>query len=712
MMMEPPHFDGAREIGNVRAMSQPPLSPANAAATQAQIQRALTLARAGSLREAITILRELRSGQPAHIPLRCLLGVLLQEDGDNAAALRELDEAATLAPQDAAVHETRASVLLALDRFVDAERAARAALALDPQRPRAQLSLGLALEARGHNNEAIAVLHALVAQQPHQLLARRTLARALLRIGDAAAALAVATHRAVLDDVAQAQVLVGDFCASATHAQTIALLEALLVRHPTNYTFIISLARTLHQAARSSQALEWSERAHALAPDAIEPVEMRAVALLDRGDVDAGLALYHDLLVRTDLCAESANRYLILAHYDPAQDNNALYAAHADWVRRFVQPFGAPFHDDRAYDPQRRLRIGWLSPRFSDGPVASFFTGLLAAFDRDAFEHALVALHESVDTPANARLRELADEWIDAHAFDDEALLQNLRDRRFDIVIDLAGHSFGNRLRVLAQRIAPIQLCWLDYFNTTAVGAMDGWISDAWLTPEHSPQLYSERVLRLASGRFCYTPSADAPEPVRSGAGPVVFSSFNRLAKCNDAVLDAWAAILKRVPDAQLKLGAHLLGDAVARARTLERFAQRGIDAARLRLSAQRSYAELLAAYRHVDIALDPFPFSGCTTTCDALWMGVPVITRRGSTFVARQSASLLSRLGREQWIAHDAADYVERAVATSDRLDDLRRGRAALRELTRTKLCDATAQAHDFAALLRALWVERCRAP
>jgi predicted O-linked N-acetylglucosamine transferase (SPINDLY family) len=381
------------------------------------------------------------------------------------------------------------------------------------------------------------------------------------------------------------------------------------------------------------------------------------------------------------------------------------------WTRRFIAAFGEPFRDTRPRDPQRRLRIGWLSPRFSDGPVTTFFTGLLGAFDRSGFEHCLVPLRAS-DAPANARLRELADDWFDARTLGDATLLQRLREMNFDIVIDLAGHSFGHRLAVLAQRVAPIQLCWLDYFDTTAVAAMDGWISDAWLTPDGSSQHYTERLLRLDTGRFCYTPPPDAPDTRRIGDGPPLFASFNRLAKLNDQVVDAWAQILQRVPDAQLELGAHLLGDAVANARTLQRFAERGIGAERLRLHAQRSYAELLAAYQRVDIALDPFPFSGCTTSCDALWMGVPVIALQGETFVARQSASLLARLGRSEWIAHDANAYIELAVRAAANVEALRAGREQLREQTRVRLCDATAQAHDFAALLRALWIEHCALP
>ena len=163
------------------------------------------------------------------------------------------------------------------------------------------------------------------------------------------------------------------------------------------------------------------------------------------------------------------------------------------------------------------------------------------------------------------------------------------------------------------------------------------------------------------------------------------------------------------MPGSQLELGAGLLGDAIARARTLGRFAIRGIPSDRLRLHATRTYAELLDAYRQTDIALDPFPFSGCTTTCDALWMGLPVVTLPGTTFVSRQSASLLWRLDRSDWIANECADYIDRAVALARQIDAVRAERSALREQTRTHLCDATRQASEIGGLMRRLWGECC---
>lgn len=689
-------------------MPERPPQPSSPQYAASRVQLALERSEAGRKHEAIEILRHLLAEMPSLLSARCLLGALFHEIGDSENSLIELTRASALAPSDVLAHEIRASVLLALNRAAEAEAAARTALSINPRRPRSLMSLGLALDAQGRREETIDAMNSALVLQPNSLLGRRVLVRQLLATADVTGARAAALHSSLLDDETHAQTVIADFSATGALEQAAELLQALIERYPQSYSSIILLARTLHQMGRSSEALIWSERAQGLRPYEIEPKEMRAVSWIDRGEVDAGLALYRELLDRPDVKAETASRYLILAHYNPAEDNDALYQMHVNWVQRFVRPFGEPFAAKSALVPDRPLRIGWLSPRFGEGPVASFLAGLLAAFDRKCHRHILVSLRAS-DDEATKQLRNLSDDWLTLHNLDDAELLTRLRAADFDIVIDLAGHSFGNRLRVLAQRVAPIQLCWLDYFDTTATRAIDGWISDAWLTPHDSPQRYVEQLLRLPSGRFSYSPSPRAPEPQRIGGGPPVFVSFNRLAKLNDNVLDVWAAILHRIPGSQLELGTGLLGDAIACARTLERFAQRGIVSERLRLHATRSYVDLLEAYRQTDIALDPFPFSGCTTTCDALWMGVPVLSLPGTTFVGRQSASLLWRLDRQVWVARDAGDYVERAVALADQVEELRTERSGLREQTRKVLCDAETQASEFAALLRNIWHAHC---
>ncbi|HVT32346.1 MAG TPA: hypothetical protein VHE32_06855 [Rhodanobacteraceae bacterium] len=608
-------------------------------------------------------------------------------------------------------------------------RTGRVADALTSLRPLAgedigagqRAELGFTFAACGATGDAVACWRSALEERPDLLPVRCALARATLASGDLRSAFEIARYPALIDDADALANALAAFASAGALREQAALLEARADRHPHDGRAALALAALLHRSGRLSEALEWSRRARALLPDATEPFEIEATARIDRGEVERGLASYRALLARKPN-EEMAARHLVLMHYDPEQSNATLFDALDAFAKTWLpaaardassKPAGAmlsPLDIDASsidastsIEHARRLRIGWLSPRFAEGPVATFLAGLLAAFDRTRHRHVLIALRPIRDS-ATESLQALADTWLDLGGLDDATLLHRLRALELDVLVDLAGHSTANRLRVVAQRVAPVQVSWLDWFDTTAVPAIDAWISDRWLTPDGSTQRATERIVRLGAGRFCYTPPPDAPSATRADDGAVTFASFNRLAKINADVVATWAGILHRVPGSRLKLAARLFDDTGTRAFTIGRFASHGIAPERLDLSGHRSYADLLAAYRDVDIALDPFPFSGCTTTCDALYMGCAVIALPGETFVSRQSASLLWRIGRDEWIARDRADYVERAVTVANAVETLRRGREQLREDVRIRLCDSAAQARDFAAALRTL--------
>lgn len=544
------------------------------------------------------------------------------------------------------------------------------------------------------------------------LAARLTLVRQLLRAGERDRAIAVASDSTILAAPDALRRLGAEFAAYPRARER--WLRAVLLQRPDDVDATAQLAATLQNLGESTAALALCERVLDRRPDDPSTREIRALALIDRGDVETGLAELRELLPGN---AATAARHLVVMHYDPTQDNDSLFAAHVDFARQHLRAFGAPFARV-AHDAEKPLRIGWLSPRLGEGPVARFLPGLLGAFDRTRHRHVLVALQPVFDD-TGAAIARLADEAVMLGGLDDDALLEALRRLELDVLVDLAGHATANRIDVVAQRVAPLQVCWLDWFDTTAVPAMDAWISDRWLSPEDGTQRYTERVVRLDAGRFCYTPFdsrpfdsrplSDASAGQREPSDQIVFASFNRLAKLNEGVVETWSRILRAVPDSRLELRTRMLADAGTQAHIRARFAAHGVDENRLDLFANVPYRDLLDAYAHVDVALDPFPFSGCTTTCDALWMGCPVVTLTGETFVSRQSASLLHRLGREEWIAHSRDDYVECAIALARDANALRVQRRALRDAVRTKLCDATAQARDFARALRMMWRETC---
>ncbi|HET9835485.1 MAG TPA: tetratricopeptide repeat protein [Rhodanobacteraceae bacterium] len=669
-----------------------------------RIEAALRLAQSGALEAAIEELSRLREERPREPLPHLLLATLYQQQGETPAALSEIELALRLAPDDPNALLVRTRLFLAVHRHAEAELDAKRVLALVPGHPRALFDLACAFEAQQRWHEAATACRSVMASQPGQASARQLLVRCRLMMGEVEGALAEASHPAVLAETDSALAVARDFGARGMHEQRIAFLRRLVEMHPGDYACAMALADALHAGQRTSEAMEWAQRASALRPDASRPLLMHAAGRIERGETQAGLAGFRRLLAEGRLDAVDEQRYLIALHYDPEQQPGPMYAAHLAWAKRHARVPAVSFPDAVHGLP---LRIGWLSPRFNEGPVARFLSGLLAAFDREQQHHVLIELHNLRDARTDD-LEHLSDEVVAVHGLDDESLRERLRSLQLDVLIDLAGHAPFGRPKVLAQRVARVQISWLDWFDTTGLPNMDAWISDPWLSPPDSPQRFSERLLRLQSGRLCYTPPDCAPEPSYQGDGAIRLVSFNRTAKLNDRVIAAWSRILEAIPDAQLIVGAGELDDPGARLFLGGRFRQCGIDPARLEFQGQRDYASLLSAYRHADIALDPFPFSGCTTSCDALWMGVPVVTLPDWSVISRQTASLLWRLERPDWVARDVDDYVARTISLAGAADELRQQRTSLRKAVDERLCNASAQAQEFAALLRRLVEER----
>ena len=290
----------------------------------------------------------------------------------------------------------------------------------------------------------------------------------------------------------------------------------------------------------------------------------------------------------------------------------------------------------------------------------------------------------------------------------DQQIAQQIRDDRINVLFDLTGHTAFNRLLVFARRPAPIQITWIGYEGTTGLEAIDYILGDRYTIPEGAERFYREKVLRMPGGYVCYDPPAEAPEigpmpAMRNGS--IRFGSFNNLAKITPATVEAWSEVLRRVPGSRLMLKYRGLGDAWVCRRYLEMFAACGIASDRLELSPPGEYADYLAAYGQIDIALDPFPFGGGITTCDALWMGVPVISLPGETFASRHSMSHLANAGLTETIARDREDYLDLAASLAGDWPRLARLRAELRgRMAASPLCDKKRFARELMRILHAI--------
>jgi protein O-GlcNAc transferase len=397
-------------------------------------------------------------------------------------------------------------------------------------------------------------------------------------------------------------------------------------------------------------------------------------------------------------------------------DMTEIFARHRAWGDAMVARQGtSPPRFKNVPDPERLLRIGYVSPDFHIHSVAFFLEPLLRAHDRQRFE---VFCYSGVpklgEDRMTAWLKAHASHWRSTVSMDDEALRQHVRSDQIDILIDLTGHFADTRLRAFAAKPAPVTASWLGYPATTGLPTIDWRITDAIADPPGAERFYSEKLMRLPNGFLCFRPLADAPPVTPLPAmtrDHLTFGSFNNQLKINRSVFAVWSRILTAVPDARLFIKIQLLEDEGVAARLRDGFAAEGIDVRRVELhpwiSGMRDH---LAAYGEIDIALDPFPYNGTTTTCEALWMGVPAVTLIGDRHAGRVGLDLLSRVGLERFAAPDIDTYVQIAAALAEDRAQLAELRAGLRErVAHSPLCDAPRFAREFESALRAMWRQWC---
>ena len=369
---------------------------------------------------------------------------------------------------------------------------------------------------------------------------------------------------------------------------------------------------------------------------------------------------------------------LVEMQYDTElASRSELAAAHRQWAAAHCAKLSrAPPSARGSSARDGRTRVGYLSPRFGAGPLANLFLPVLEAHDRHQYHITLYSAHRHEDDAA-IRMRAACDVWRDLPSSDDEAAAMIAADG-LDLLVDLAGHTPGHRLPVLARKPAPVQATWLDYFDTTGVPEIDYMLSDAVHTPVSDIGNFSERIVWLPNCRFAYRPtvrSASSQAP-RHAKGWVTFGSFNRHAKITDHVVAVWKSVLEAVPDSRLELRASAYRGSGTVAWVRERWARSGLPVDRVDFRPYLPVAEAFRAYGEIDVALDTFPYNGGVTTCDALWNGVPVITLAGERMIARQSAAILRAAGHPEWVAATADEYVQLAVriAQDCTRDELRR--------------------------------------
>lgn len=568
-----------------------------------------------------------------------------------------------------------------LGQHAEAAECLRRSIGIQPQNPQAHYNLGVALRDQGKFAEAIVAFQAALRLKPDYADAYENMGFAFLSLKQ-------------LDE-------------------TIAAFEATLRFYPGKPELHSNLG-SVYQAKGLLQKAEASYRqVLRLNPSADVVYENLGSTLSVQGRHEEALACFREGLRRKPGNAYVHSNLLLTLNYLPDKDPFEILEEHRAWGSAHPCAGSSTAEFANTRDPARRLRIGYLSPDFRSHSVAYYVEPLLRAHDRSVVE---VYCYANVLRPDDTtqRLRSLADIWRDISAMSDNQVIDQIRSDGIDVLIDLAGHTGANRLWLFACRPAPVQVTYLGYPNTTGLSTMDYRITDFLADPEGQEKFYTEKLLRLPSCFLCYQPPVEAPEVVPLSAnktGRVTFGSFNNLAKINFQTIRLWSEILRAVPESRLLLKNHSLADPATRERYLAMFREQGVLSDRIELvGTVSSSAEHLALYGKVDVALDTFPYNGTTTTCEALWMGVPVITLVGHAHAGRVGLSLLTAVGLRELAAETAEEYVTRAAALAADLGSLSALRASLRERMRaSRLCDAAAFAGTVEAAYREIWRRWC---
>ena len=664
-------------------------------------------------------------------------------------ALEATERALALEPRSASGWFHKADVLGRKKRWADSRQALEQAIELQPHFPEAYNNLGLALKALKLNNEAAQAFHAAIAQDLAFADPYNNLGQLALDAGNHEHALAWLNRSLQINpNEPQSLFCMGNFLnAVGRFDEAASWLRRAVELRPDFPEALNNLGNILLTLRRHEEGLQAFERAiqsrpdyheayanlgnlqrEAKFPDLAEASMLEAIRLkpdfaaahsnlgnayFDQGKIDLALASYKKGIELGQDERDFVPNYLFALNYSPSLSDAEIVAEHQRLCR---EKFGAlaettPFTNVR--DPARRLRIGYVSPDFWMHPVARFMLPLLQHHDRDRFEIVAYSSRYLKDGFTEECAKHV-DLWRECHHLSDAALAQQIRDDGIDILVDLTMHSRDCRPGLFARKPAPLQVSYLAYVGTTGQSTMDYRLTDIHLDPPGGPESpFPEKPLRLSRCWWTFQPPVrttvpDVQSPPCLKTGAITFGSLNNFVKVNEGTRALWAKVVASVPGARLLLH---IKESRARDGLLEFLAGHGLPADRVTLIGYQDGPSYMATYGRIDIALDPSPFAGGTTTFDALWMGVPVITLAGDRMASRGGRSILATLGRPEWVADSAEQYVAIAQNLAADPAGLATIRAGLREEIRNSaLMDNAGFTRDVEQQYRTIWQDWCR--
>lgn len=669
---------------------------------------ALSRYREGSLTSASGLCSQILAHEPEHVGSLTLLGMIEGHRGNHKKSLRLFRSASSLKPDSPQIRTNLGEAYRRMGQPHKALKELNTALSLQPENGGARNVLGLVYRQIGDLSSAAASFQAALRCNPDDVTARRNLGGALLESGEIDGAVEILgeirtrgqADANTLTQLGTALTGQGDEDGAIT-----AFGEALQ-KNPRHVRAHDNLATLLIRRGEISEALEHYRTAVTIDPRDASSHNNLASALIKCGLTDDALEHYRKALdVKPDL-ESTWDSLLYYLPYSSSETPESIARAFAQWRRHAIDDTPAvTWRFPNTLSPDRRLRIGYVSPDFRNHVVARFILPFLRNHDRESFEIFCYST-SSFEDPTTSECRSLSDHWRDISRTSDDAAVNTITNDRIDILVDLAMHSKGNRLKLFAKKPAPVQATYLANVSTTGLGAVDYRITDPFLDPgDWRDPAFSEESMRLPRIYGCYTPEAEPhiSEPPCLTNGFVTFGCLNNYCKINERVLEVWARIMRKTPDSLLFL---LAPDGEARRRTKELMERNGISPDRLSLTSGIPKDEYLDAYNRIDIALDPFPYQGITTTFDALWMGCPVVSHVGRRGTERVALSLLSNLGHPELVGDDLENYVTTAVELAHDPDRIRFLRFHLRdEMKRSALMDGTGLTRELETLYRTMW-------
>jgi protein O-GlcNAc transferase len=672
----------------------------------------LVLSAKGKIDEAITVFKRAIKITPENPGLYNNIGNAYKAIGELEQAISYFKQSLSIKPDSYEAHCNIGATLKAQGKLNDAVDHYQKALLLRQDIPEVYNNLGNTLTDQGRLDEAVSCLKKAIAIKPDYIEAHNNLGVVLTKQGKLDAALECYKKTLSINPHnAESHRNLGYTLKEQGHLDAaIECFHKALAINPDNANTNNDLGNALAEQGKTSMAVSCYKQALSIKPDYAEALSNLGNALTEQGKFDEAIVFMQKAVEIKKDYTEAHSNLLMNMHYSPDCSAQEIYDEHIKWDKQHAEGLLKKTESYRnSIAPERKIRIGMVSGSFRRHPVGYMIVTALENLDGQNFELYGYSNTLKMDD-LGQRIRESCLMWRLIAGMNDQEVCALIKEDAIDILVDLSGHASNNRLLVFARKPAPVQVKWVGgQFNTTGMQAMDYYISDWVESPQDHDRWYTEQVVRLPDGYVCYAPPNYAPAvntlPMLSN-NHVTFGCFNNLAKINSEVIVLWAKLLRKMQGSKLILISKQLGDADTQERYKKSFMQEGILPEQLDLRGVRPHSELLKSYNEIDIALDPFPYSGGLTTCESLWMGVPVVTMPGPTFAGRHSATHLSNVGLNNWVTNSPNEYLDVVEKWCDNAESLANLRSNLREqVARSPLCDAPRFARNLETMFREMW-------